>query len=25
MRKKIDDPFSTKLINTVRGFGYRLG
>jgi len=25
LRKKIDDPFSTKLINTVRGFGYRLG
>lgn len=25
LRKKIDDPFPTKLINTVRGFGYRLG
>ena len=25
LRKKIDDPFPTKLINTVRGFGYKLG
>ena len=24
LRKKIDDPFPTKLIHTVRGFGYRL-
>ena len=24
LRKKIDDPFPTKLIQTVRGFGYRL-
>lgn len=23
-REKIDDPFPTKLIQTVRGFGYRL-
>lgn len=25
LRRKIDDPFPSKLINTVRGFGYRLG
>ncbi len=25
LRTKIDDPFSTKLIHTVRGFGYTLG
>jgi DNA-binding response OmpR family regulator len=24
LRKKIDDPFETKLIQTVRGFGYQL-
>jgi len=25
LRSKIDDPFSTRLIHTVRGVGYSLG
>jgi DNA-binding response OmpR family regulator len=24
LRRKIDDPFSTKLLTTVRGIGYRM-
>jgi DNA-binding response OmpR family regulator len=25
LRRKVDDPYSTKLLHTVRGVGYRLG
>jgi DNA-binding response OmpR family regulator len=24
LRRKVDDPFSTKLLTTVRGIGYRM-